>query len=140
MKVAQHLHVVLLVLEVSERGKQVAGQVKRRGTREAPHIFFDPLNRSSCLSRMLASPVQQKGRAVNSRDLETALRELDGVPPRPTAKIEQLPAAALSQSDDACDLFFCRGEPFSGKHVGIEIAPEIFALKPFHGIRVYILL
>src|SRR4051812_22452216 len=136
MDVAQHAKVVLLIFKVSKRGKEAAGQIEASGPNEVPHVLRDPLDCSAGFGRMLARLRQQKWRAINARDFETALGEFYGVPSRPAAKIEHTASAALGQRKDPADLIRRGSESLVGKHKGIKIPPEIIIFKPFHGYRV----
>src|SRR5580693_5090120 len=59
------------------------------------------------------------------------------MPPWPTTKIEQATPTALGECKDSADFLLGSGKPVRGKHVGIEIAPKVFALEPLHRSEVY---
>ena len=92
----------------------------------------DPFNFDACFCTALTRALQQKLRAIDTGDAKAAARKFHCMTPRPAAEIEYGLALEVCEREYLLHLAGGNRQPFGGKHVGIEFAPELFLFKPCH--------
>jgi hypothetical protein len=135
MHIAQDAKIILFILEISERGKDVARQIKAAGTAEPAHISFNPLDGQTRGGCAAARNIQQEPRTVYAGHIKAKLSKFQTMAPRTTTQIQHAAAFTPGERKDARNLFPGCGKALLGKHEWIQIPPELFVFKPFHGSK-----
>ena len=83
----QHRLVPFLGFEESERIHQDGGAEGPGSKWQSPHVASNPTSMSGKVGTQLLGPRQEGDREVHARDLRSALRQCEGMPPMATANI-----------------------------------------------------